>query len=88
MDNQTRVPDFVLQRLRKVERERQGKYAPEVEGIKPCIRCGKPLRVIEVKGESFQVEVAPVEWDAEYKRLVVKYDMHFPTCDKERGLKP
>ena len=36
MDDQTRVPDFVLQRLRKVERERQGKYVPEVEGIKPC----------------------------------------------------
>ena len=86
MDNQTRMPDFVLQRLRKVERERQGQYAPEVEGIKSCIRCGKPLRVIEVKGESFQVEVAPVEWDAELGRLVVKYDMHFPTCVKEKEI--
>ena len=54
---------------------------PTDEGIRNCLRCGKPTRIIEVDRETFHVEINPVGWDAEHQRLVVKYDMHHPNCE-------
>ena len=53
---------------------------PHAEGIRPCLRCGRDLRIVCVRGEPFQVEVDPREGSAEYQTLVVKYDMHFQYC--------
>ena len=59
------------------------KLAPNEEGIRACLRCGKPIRIVEGNGnEAFCVEVNPAELGAEYGKLVVKYDMHFKNCKK------
>ena len=60
------------------------KLAPNEEGVRACLRCGKPIRIVEGNGnEAFCVEVNPVELGAEYGVLVVKYGMHFENCKKE-----
>lgn len=55
-------------------------FDPQAEGIRTCLRCGKKIRVVSVRGESFQVEIDPKQWEAEHLTLVVKYDMHFQYC--------
>ena len=50
--------------------------APNEEGIRPCLRCGKPVRIVQADKEStFCTEVMPKKWVAEDKTLVVYYEM-------------
>ena len=55
-------------------------FDPQAEGIRDCLRCGKKIRVVNVKGEDFQVEVDAKGWEAEHLTLVVKYEMHAQNC--------
>lgn len=55
-------------------------FDPQAEGIRPCLRCGKKIRIVNVRGESFQVEIDAKQWGAEHLTLVVKYDMHSQYC--------
>lgn len=56
--------------------------APNEEQIRNCLRCGKPMRVVQVdKDNTFQVEVMPKKWDGEHQTLVVYYEMHHPNCE-------
>ena len=54
---------------------------PRAEGIRNCLICGKKIRVIEVEGNSFQVEPDAKQFDAEHLTLIVKYDMHHQHCN-------
>lgn len=58
---------------------------PRAEGIRDCLRCGKKIRVVNVRGESFAVEIDAKQWEAEHLTLVVKYDMHFQYCTNNQA---
>ena len=56
--------------------------APNEEQIRSCLRCGKPVRIVQVdKYTDFCTEVMPKKWDAEHLTLVVYYEMHHPNCE-------
>lgn len=58
--------------------------APNEEQIRECLRCGKPVRIVQADKESdFCTEVLPKRWDAEPGTLVVYYEMHHPNCEKQ-----
>ena len=59
-------------------------FDPQAEGIRDCLRCGKKIRVVNVEGKDFQVEVDAKGWGAEHQTLVVKYDMHSQHCTKDQ----